>query len=83
MYAAATPSEANSLSEVSHVLNHFNKLNMRLRIVFRREWLLSPESLQKILSPVCAHCTSNKNQHALMLFNGNRFRHRASSVQVN
>ena len=25
-------------------------------------------------------CTSNKNQHALMLFNGNRFRHTASSV---
>jgi len=24
------------------------------------------------LSTVCAHCTSNKNQHALMLFNGNR-----------
>jgi len=22
------------------------------------------------LSTVCAHCTSNKNQHALMLFNG-------------
>jgi len=22
-------------------------------------------------------CTSNKNQHALMLFNGNRFRHTA------
>ena len=35
------------------------------------------------LSTVCAHCTSNKNQHALMLFNGNRFRHTASSVQVN
>jgi len=28
-------------------------------------------------------CTSNKNQHALMLFNGNRFFHMASSVQVN
>jgi len=25
-------------------------------------------------------CTSNRNQHALMLFNGNRFRHTASSV---
>jgi len=25
-------------------------------------------------------CTSNKNQNALMLFNGNRFRHTASSV---
>jgi len=35
------------------------------------------------ISTVCAHCTSNKNQHALMLFNGNRFRHTASSVQVN
>jgi len=35
------------------------------------------------LSTVCAHCTSKKNQHALMLFNGNRFRHTASSVQVN
>ena len=35
------------------------------------------------LSTVCAHCTSNKNQHALMVFNGNRFRHTASSVQVN
>jgi len=31
----------------------------------------------------CAHCTSNKNQHALKLFNGNRFRRTASSVQVN
>jgi len=26
-------------------------------------------------------CTRNKNQHALMLFNGNRFRHTASSAQ--
>jgi len=26
------------------------------------------------LSTVCAHCTSNKNQHALMLFNGNRLK---------
>jgi len=25
------------------------------------------------LSTVCAHCTSYRNQHALMLFNGNRF----------
>ena len=40
-------------------------------------------SLLENLSTVCAHCTSNKNQHALMLFNGNRFRHTASSVQVN
>jgi len=35
------------------------------------------------MSTVCAHCTSNKNRHALMVFNGNRFRHTASSVQVN
>jgi len=35
------------------------------------------------IDTVCAHCTSNKNQHALMLFNGNRFRHTASSDQVN
>ena len=38
--------------------------------------------LNAYLSTVCAHCTSNKNQHALMVFNGNRFRHTASSVQV-
>jgi len=37
---------------------------------------------QYVLSTVCAHCTSNKNQHALMLFNENRFRNRASSVQI-
>jgi len=43
----------------------------------------NPEKIANIfnLSTVCAHCTSNKNQHALMLFNGNRFRHAASSVQ--
>ena len=34
------------------------------------------------LSTVCAHCTSNKNQHALMLFNGNRFRHTASFASL-
>jgi len=34
------------------------------------------------VSTVCAHCTSNKNQHALMLFKENRFRHTASSVEV-
>jgi len=41
------------------------------------------EPKMKNLSTICAHCTSNKNQHALMVFNGNRFRHTASSVQVN
>jgi len=39
---------------------------------------LNPKDIN--LSTVCAHCTSNKNQHALMLFKGNRFRHTASSV---
>jgi len=28
-------------------------------------------------------CTSNKSQHTLTLFNGNQFRHTASSIQVN
>ena len=43
-------------------------------------WCASDHFL--MLSTVCAHCTSNKNQHAFMVFNGNRFRHTASSVQV-
>jgi len=33
MWAGATLSEANSLPEVCHVLNHFSKFNMHLRIL--------------------------------------------------
>jgi len=33
MWAAATLSEANSLPEVFHILNHFSKFNMHLRIL--------------------------------------------------
>jgi len=33
MWAAATLSEANSLPDVFHILNHFSKFNMHLRIL--------------------------------------------------
>ena len=44
-------------------------------------WVRNEQKLiDKYVCTVCAHCTSNKNQHAMMIFNGNRFRHTASSV---
>ena len=54
-----------------------------LAFLVQKLWSKINKLINYLISAVCAHCTSNKNQHALMLFNGNRFRHMASSVQVN
>ena len=75
--------ELQSKARQKVVAAKFNILRLQvLRILKTKEKLSENHRNNVKLSTVCAHCTSNKNQHALMLFNGNRFRHTASSVQV-
>jgi len=73
--ASSTQVDSSYVCLVNNQMCHTQKLK-----IFKNE---VDKYMHRTLSTVCAHCTSNKNQHALMLFNGNRFRHTASSVQVN